>query len=426
MTRESALKPRKTYSELPDEDRSVIDIVRAAGKPLPRLALARGFSGRRISRLIAEGHLAETINGEVTPAPVALREMTDQRISQSWRAGKGYCQIASFVQTKPGDVFKRVHDLGLDSSARRKGRFQVPVEGHKVRLLRLVLVDAERRGLDANDDGGDIEHRAAGRRFREARKLARRFPKDAPETWSAGAVTELRQLRDLGKSVAWIAGCLGRPCMHVAQRLILEGRSTRAYWEEWEEKILHDGLRSGHSYNAIATRLPGRSIGAVKKRAMDNWPRLSSRRKWTLDAENRLARALVNGLEPKKRAALFPERSGHAVRRQEYRILTMDLSGEPITRNELRIVKIGMEQGRAADEIAAYMGRQVDEVRKVISAIKGKVPGRKAAFTKEQTEEIRRRLAAPGVTHEEVAKSYGVSRGTMYRALERYPEANGA
>ena len=417
------MQPRKTYPALRDDDQALIDIVWAAGKPLPKLALARKFGGSTISRLIGQGLLAETTNGKVTVAPLTVQEIADHRMVQGWQAGKGFCQIASFVQTTPGEVFKRVHDLGLDSRARRKGRFQVPVEGHKVRLLRLALVDAERRGLDANDDGGDIEHRAAGRRFREARKLAQRFPKDAPETWAAGAVTELRQFRDLGKSVAWIAGHLGRPRLHVAQRLVLEGRSTRTYWEEWEEKILHDGLQSGRSYNAIAIRLPGRSIGAVKKRAMDNWPRLSGRRKWTLDAENRLARALVNGLEPKKRAALFPERSGHAVRRQEHRILTMDLSGEPITRNELRIVKIGMEQGKAADEIAAYMGRQVDEVRKVISAIKGRVPGRKAAFTKEQTEEIRRRLAEPGVTHEEVAKSYGVSRGTMYRALERHPEA---
>ena len=307
MTRERVLQSRKTYSELSDYDRAVIDIVRAADKPLPRLALARGFSGSCISRLIDQGHLAETPSGEIIPTPLTVREMVDQRIVQGWQAGKGYCHIAALAETTPGTAFDRIQDMGLDSRRRRRGGFQIPVEGHKVRRLRWMLIDAERRGLDTSDDGRDLEHRALYRRFKEARNLVRQFPKRAPDKWSNGAVVELRQLRDVGKSVARIAKHLGRPPEHVAQRIVLEGRSTWVRWQDWEEKEVYDGLRTGLSFAAIAARLPGRSEGAVRHRAKRLLRVTRSNLKWTDYADTILTNALVNGLPWKKRAALFPQ-----------------------------------------------------------------------------------------------------------------------
>jgi DNA invertase Pin-like site-specific DNA recombinase len=54
-------------------------------------------------------------------------------------------------------------------------------------------------------------------------------------------------------------------------------------------------------------------------------------------------------------------------------------------------------------------------------AVGGRLGGRPAKLSPEQAWLARARYEAPGVTVAEIAKALGVSRGTIYRALQQTP-----
>ncbi|MCP4548711.1 MAG: hypothetical protein GY835_19815, partial [bacterium] len=177
------MKQRPPVFELANDLRIIVEGIFLSPRSISKLELSRKYGGPTIDRLIDEGHLAEGITEHSTciiVTPLTIRELEnyftrswndeeDSCLKKAWSAGQPIMEIASRLDRAGGNVLARAWEIGVARGRWDKG-FGSNIPAWRVTRLRSSLIDAEKRGLDLNDDGEGLEHRAALRRFAEARK----------------------------------------------------------------------------------------------------------------------------------------------------------------------------------------------------------------------------------------------------------------
>ena len=522
--------------ELPDELRVIVEGVWASPRPINHLEVARKYGAPAVHKLINLGHLCQGVMADgvecliVTPLTVA--ELSDyfrrnwtardvKALKTAWKTGDAITGIAADMDRASGDVLCKAWEVGLVRPSPNRTPWLTPVPAWKVKRLRSILIDAERRGPDKRDAGKDLDHRAAKRRFREARRLIRKAGTAQP--WPVADLHRLRSLRDGHGTIRRIAREMGRQPRDVAVRLTVEGRSLNGRWSEDEDaKLIQaaaDGLdvnammkalpcrtknaiwfrlrtlglarprpgktnvawtedeertiitmaEQGKTYAEIADELPGRTESAVnargrtlnivrpaKSKIAKRKPRNrnpNSRNPWTRDEDYILLDGWARGIRGKALADRLPDRSGHACRQHLKVLLAVERTGSAWDMTEDQAVVRGVAQGRKPEDIAEFLGRTVSDVRRRVRYLKlkptkhgnGKTApefgdhavnvlmhapiignstgGRRSAVTPELVSMIQDKVNEGGATVSGLCDEHGISRATIYRALERFDMA---
>ncbi|MCP4700866.1 MAG: helix-turn-helix domain-containing protein [Gammaproteobacteria bacterium] len=312
--------------------------------------------------------------------------------------------------------------------------------------MRSSLIDAEKRGLDLNDDGEGLEHRAALRRFAEARKLVSNI--GTPESWPNEERSILIQLRDRHMSIRSIANALMRKPEEVAIRLLMVGRNLGGKWSEEEDRIIVDGFSEGSETCELARRLPGRTLAAVRGRGRILCVNRSKVKPWTKAEDHALLEMWSRGVRGDKIAEACPGRSGPACHQHLHRILQIPRNDRPWDNSEILVLIRGVYNQKSVREIAEWLGRNDREVRSkirqlglkkknshshipeiggaAVSAIlaAGNVTqfrgGRKRKIPEDKVTEVKKKMAERKTPVTAIAKEYGVSRSALYRTVNDY------
>ncbi|MCP4548414.1 MAG: helix-turn-helix domain-containing protein [bacterium] len=312
--------------------------------------------------------------------------------------------------------------------------------------MRSSLIDAEKRGLDLNDDGEGLEHRAALRRFAEARKLV--TDSGTPDSWPDEERSILIQLRDRHMSIRSIANALMRKPEEVAIRLLMAGRSLGGKWSEEEDRIIVDGFSEGLGFSEMARRLPGRTRAAVKARCRTLCGTRSKIRPWTKAEDHALLEMWSRGVRGDKIAEACPGRSGPACHQHLHRILRIPRNDRPWDNSEILVLIRGVYNRKSVREIAEWLGRNDREVRSKIRQLGLKkknshsnIPeiggaavsaileaenvtqlkhGRKRKIPEDKVTEVKKKMAERKIPVTAIAKEYGVSRGALYRTVNDF------
>lgn len=344
----------------------------------------------------------------------------DQALKRDWQALKSYSEMAETLGRSGGTIMSRAWKLGLLRPRKRSDWFGCYQPTWRARRLRDALIEAERRGLNKKDNGEDLDHRALKLRFRASRRLARRVSDIVPVKWPIRDLSALRNLRDEGRSIRMIAHVLDRRPVEVARRLLLEGRNVRGFrWMEEEYEVLIDGVSDGLSPEQVASKLPGRSVGAVILRARRICPFPTSRRAWATFELQTLIDGFVAGKSWDVIALRLLGRSGQAARKRIYELTHMDLENEPWRASELQIVRMARKRGESAAEIAIWLNRPVEDVALVMRRFEKQRHGRLPVLTPAQAEEAAALRKQSGMTMQAIANNFGVSRTAVYNATRR-------
>ena len=368
------MKARTNIHDLPEALREIVDTVMALREPVTRLELARRYTGGAITRLMEDGHLTETVHGGVVPTPLTIVELNDwppadvERLRAAYVSGKRVPQLIEELGHPGGEILTKAWQLGLTTWFRGKTQFQIN-PAWRIRRHRLNLVEAERRGLDPNDDAKGLDHRAYQRRFYLARSLASSIGTTDKVSWSAGEARVLRDLRNKGKSIGVMAFTLNRSQTDIAERLSIEGRFLGGTWTKDEDEIIIEGVKVGKTATEIARELPGRSKAAVQERSRKLSVSRYKRKPWTRVEEERLLNLTSDGLRQEALAPYLPGRTGHAARQHYKHLFTYSREALDWTETDYQLLLRAIVQGRTVAEISDFIGRPVIQVEDKINAL---------------------------------------------------------
>lgn len=426
---------RISFPDLSDTRRKILRTVQDNPRPTNLLELARQFGGPTVSNLIETGHLAEVYyRGETGLSLTSLtmlemdglgpwRKNEDARLRHLWSEGISTQRIANTMKRPGGLVLSRAQELGLERWERRLSNFATNVMAWRVRRLRIMLIDAERRGLNLEDNGeGLLHHRALMRRFLRAKTYISMPHGLDTRKWSGEDISFLRGLRDSEHSLAVMSRVLKRNVDEIAHRLVLEGRLINGHWTEAEDKTIVDGLRSAMRVSTIATRLKHRSAHDVKIRIRQQFRTQERSARWSW-AERRLL--LDSHLAGYRGTALFariPSRGGHAIRRQLYGMFKEPREGRAWEEGEVNILTRALRRKESLDDIAKWLGREPHSINDLCEELGRRRQGRTAKLNKPQIQEAQKLLADGVMTQAELAMRYGVARSTVYRSIRIFEE----
>ncbi len=428
------MQRRTNFHHLPEGQRAIVLLVHRSKFPFDRLMLARRFTGAVIDQLFEQGHLAQEVDkvGQEIVGVTALtkqemeglapwRSTEDRYLMEAWPNGIPASDIATRLSRSGGEVVSRVQELDLI----RTPDFPSHIPAWRFRRLRHSLAAAERRGLDVNDLGDGITHRALWRRLFKARMLVLASPTSTGNKWGAEDLSTLRALRDEGRSIVYMAIALARPPSVVARRLLLEGRSVQDPWSFGEDGEVVEGIETGVSYTRIAKRLPGRSTKEVKARAR----KLSgkrARRPWT----HRETQDLINGvvqdwLMGKALGAKILTRGEHSVRRQLYAICHRQRDYLLWAEADLNILVRAMKRKESPETISLWLGRDLATVERVYQYFSRPRHGAPRKITPDMVRRAQEMKASGDYEgkDKEIAEELGFSTASLYRVLKVAREA---
>jgi len=417
---------RKNAHALEEGQRVIVDHLLEAGTSVSRIKLTAMFCPCDIKSLEEAGHLCEVMSGELFLTPLTVRELEAYR---PWRAedeellrsvwGRETIQVtAGKLDRTGGDVLQHAWQLGLDRKNRFDEDFAEHVPAWRIRRLRLLLAETERRGLLPDDDGADLHHRALQRRFNKGRALRSEVPKHF-EKWSRSDVAHLRRMRDEGQTVSRIAIVLGRTVAAVSSKIGELGISAHANWTLEEDTVVADGVKRKLSNKEIAAMLPGRTANAINQRAAKlglTGPRAF--RPWTQKERDAVREAVKIGAKYSDIAAWL----GRTTRGVNWQVRVMGLTHPASTlvktysKSEDEEIRRGWRAGERPADVAARLGRPVRSV--YCRAFHLGVTGEKANYRRRITpSEIARlrRLASKGMSGEQIAQKLCRSKMAVYR-----------
>lgn len=422
---------RTNTHDLPKRLRTIVEGVSLAPFRLETMQLRRKFGGADINRLIDRGYLAEVIAGRaryVDLTPLARHELDrprpwtkieDQLLSKEWPANTRVSAIARALNRSASDVMARAAHLGLERKGRRWRRFAQAAPAWKTRRLRVALVEAERRGIDFNDDGAGLMHVALQKRFLRARRWATTLRPRGSGRWRQSEYSALRGFRDAGKSILRMSQLLDRHPTDIVHSLQVIGRSVDGTWTPAEDKIIADGVADGASYSKIAKRLAGRDIRQVTARAAKLCASHQVERvAWTGNEIQPLLRGAALGLRGRALTQCVPTRGHHAVRRKFYKLTRDSRGNDPWSEVDFAILVRAMYREESAAEIAKWLDRRVEDVETKLAYFTERriQRGRKRKLTDDQVDEALK-LEAEGHRLSQIAPRYKVTAQTLRRAM---------
>jgi hypothetical protein len=345
--------------------RAVVRDLAASGQAEPKLRLTARVGAGLVAQLLRAGHLFEGIDGRVYLTPLTIEELAahpswapdeDARLRALWPTGLAIHAIAESLGRSGGDCMQRAWALKLERGGEA---FEVSAPAWRIRRLRLLIEEAERRGLDPRDDGADLTHRALVGRFRKGRAGA---PEFARRAWSAEEVKALRKLRRANATVSSIGQRLGRSRLSVQMKLIALGLTRPQGWSLEEDRAIAEGREQGHSDRRISERLPGRSRDAVGRRARELGLRRWAQRPYTPE-ENQ---ALIDLVAAGGVVAAWARAHGRSVGGvyQQIRRLGLKAGASPqrFTAAEDRRIRQGYARGERLASIGAALGRKPETI----------------------------------------------------------------
>lgn len=422
---------RQRYKDLPKSFKSVIKKISKLKEPISPLDASRKFEGPTIKRLVAEGHLnSAAVDGRkcLIISPLTEKEMKghqpwtsddDRALREQWAKGDNLYKISTVLGRQPGIVLTRAHQIRVRRVSDGEIEFSSCVMRWRRKKLRIMLIEAERRGLDINDGGdGLMWHRSLLRRFHLARNHVSAPPSEDAPRWDGLELASVRGLRDKGKSVAFMAFLLKRDVEDVARRLVLEGRLVNGYWSDVEDAKIAHGMRHGLRPSAIAGRLKNRTTQEVKGRIDQLFRNRRVKRPWTAAELQLLVDYHVAGFRGFALTDRFPCRGHHAIRRQLYGLLKEPREGKPWEVADVNIMTRALMRDEPVAEVAKWLGRDLESVERLYHFKADDRSGRRSILSRSDAIEVKRLREQEGVTQEEIAKRFGVSRATIYRVTK--------
>jgi len=426
------MQSRTNAHYLPKADLAVIEYLIAASDPLGKIDLSRQCPPASVKRLFVGGHLHEAISSDgevcVVVAPLTLKELDDRppwlpnhdkALRKLWRNGEPVLSIAEQLGRTGGEVLSRAWELDLAQRPKRIPNGELEVPAWRVRRLRWALLDAERRGIDPQDDGSGLEHRALRRRYQCARNAVFAIKRRTQRLWRMPDKLALRSMIRDGQTLKMLAKVFGRRIEDIAHQVAVEGRFIAGRWTDEEDRALVEALRSGMSEEGAAKLLPNRTIVAVHGRARQLLPELYPYKKpaeWSDLEIRKLIDGYENGLRGLALYTLFPGRTWQAARRQLHKYKFEHDKDAPATITEIRVLNAAFRRGDTDEEIARFLVWDVERVvrfREVQSKMRG--GGREPKIRDPELQKIREMKRAGRYTNEEIARRLGVSASTFYR-----------
>lgn len=423
---------RTNVHDLRDDLQNIVRKVHASSRQVSRVELLKKFGRSPIERLFGGGHLVEMVGRsckyvDLTPltkreivSPPPWKKPEDRTLGREWQTGTPLKRISKILGRKSSDIMGRAWVLGLvrgDRERRANARY---IPAWRFRRIRLSIVEAERRGLDIEDDATNLRHPVLLRRMLRARLLIASPLEEGLPRWSAPDLAALRAFAYEGRTIAVLARYLGRSCREIAHRLRLEGRSLSGTWSEEEDRIIKQGVEDGIDYWKIAKKLPGRDQRQIRARAR-RLCGVKARRAWTEPETKALMEGVSVGLCGLQLSSRVPTRSHHAVRRHLYKLTRESRRDTLLSPAELRIISLAYKRGKSPKEIAKWVDRPIEEVRrhlfffKTRTQRKGKLP----SLDVKQARQAARLLARGGLTVKKIAERFGVTRSSIYNAVNR-------
>jgi len=423
------MQQRTNFHHLPEDHRKIILLVHRSKIPFNRLELARRFTGAAIDHLLEQGHLSDEVSkagqGIVGVTALTKQEMErlapwrsteDRYLMEAWPNGVPASDIAVRLSRSGGEVLMRARELELV----RTPDFRGHIPAWRFRRLRYLLADAERRGIDLDDDGTRINHRAFWRRFFMARQMLLAPIPPGDNRWNGEDLTTLRALRSEGRSIGYIAQALKRPATVVARRLLLEGRAVAGPWRLDEDREVIDGLENSLSYTRIAKRLPGRSLKDVKQRARALSGK-RAQRTWThIENQSLIDGVVKEGLIGKKLAARVLSRGEHSVRRYFYKMVYQQRDNLSWSEADLNILHRAVKRGENCETIAHWLGRDpaaVEPVYQYFAVSRHGAPRKITPDMVRKAQEMKTSGDYEG-KDKEIAEKLGFSTASLYRVLK--------
>ncbi|WP_425407583.1 winged helix-turn-helix domain-containing protein [Hwanghaeella sp.] len=430
---------RTNVHHLPSADREVIDFLISETATFSRPDLCRRFPPAVVDRLFEGGHLHEAITADcrscAVVAPLTIQELGslppwlpyhDTLLKHAWRSGEPVLSIAGRIDRTGGEVLSRAWELDLAQRPKGRKELGLNVPAWRVRRLRWMLLEAERRGIDPDDRGEDLKHRALRLRFEGARKAVLALKRRTQRPWRTPDKLMLRSMIRSGHTIWMMAKVFERRVEDIAHQVAIEGRHIPVRWTEDEDRTLINALRSGMSEEGAARLLPNRTIIAVNGRARQLLPDLYPYKRpaeWTELETRKLIDGYENGLRGLALYTLFPGRTWQAARRQLHKYKFEHDKDAPATVTEIRILNAAFKRDDTDEEIARFLVWDVERVarfRKAQSRMRG--GGREPKIREPELRKMRSLKRDGKYTNEEIARRLGVSPSTFYRHQKRMVE----
>lgn len=422
---------RTNAHNLAREHRAVVDYLLEAATSVSRIKLTSMFRPGDIKNLEESGHLCEVMSGELFLTPLTVRELEayrpwsdeDETLLRDVWGKEAIHATAKMMGRTGGDVLQHAWKLGLDRKNRFDDDFSDHIPAWRIRRLRLLLSETERRGLLPRDDGSDLTHRALLRRFNKGRSM-RAMAHCHFEKWSKRDIEQMKRMRDAGHTVQRISGVLGRTLVAVSSKLCDLGLSIQSNWTLEEDTILADGVRRKLSNKEISALLSCRTVRAVKSRAMKlGLTGARAFRPWTEKERNAVREAVKIGAKYSDLA----EWLGRSTSGIRWQVRLMGLTHPASTlvktysEHEDKEIKRAWLAGERPEDIAAKLGRPIRSV--YCRAHRLGVTGEHASYRRRITpNEIKRlrRLAAEGKSGQQIAEILNRTKMAVYRIANKH------
>lgn len=199
-------------------------------------------------------------------------------LAEAYPAGVRWAEMAARLDRSGGTILTKAVALGHrrpgflqpgHRQRRRRGHvdgFGSEVPAWRIRRLRMLLIDAEMRGINPDDAGDELVHRALRRRYDTGRRrvdpTVRRHAK-----WTDDDIATLHRMRAENKTTETIATTLQRTWSGVATKITDLGLAIDVTWTEDEDRLLMVGIENGLTNDEVADQLPNRTGLAVKQRS---------------------------------------------------------------------------------------------------------------------------------------------------------------
>lgn len=454
-------KCRTATHGLPYDMRVIVEGVHASPRQITRMELARKYGRTIIDRLIAGGHLAEGITAKGHDCIIATcmteteinnyftRPWTDEddvTLQKYWGEGLSTLSIGKSMDRAGGNILGRAWELELARGQRKPDDFTITAPVWKIRSLRAVLIDAERRGIDPTDDGEGLEHKALTRRFSMGRMLTASIT--TPPSWPQADLALFRRLRDRQMTTKAIAHALMRNPADVASRMMMDGRNLSNLWTDKENKIIVECNARGMDLEEMAKMLPGRTLYAIRGRRRILCGNRSKYKPWTKAEDHALLDAWERGVRGLALADAVPGRSAHACRQHLRVLLQVIRTSAPWSDVEEQLLIRAAYTKKKIKEMSDWLGREELEIRRKLkelgmdkrSRANHSVPvlsgaainvilrapcseaqgiGKRPTITTETLDIIHlRRVGRESLT--DICKDLDISRAAVYRAMERH------